>query len=190
MPTNDFMGNGHTRANNSTTHNGEAPQKQGASSLSGAAPGRELIIDIQQDEWVEFEGEAAQLVAEGLIPNGFEWPRAAADKFWEANGFYYWLRRTRPDGHKGPMRSWLELDNWFVRVRVAGRDRVWITRRKLERKAEELRVECYYRLTSEGERERSAKWHRYWQAHEDKAFQAFKAKLLPAKAGKKTGGAA
>lgn len=150
---------------------------------------RELIIDIRQDEWAEFEGTAAQLVAEGLIPDGFEWPRAAADRFWKANGFDYWLRRTRPDGHKGPMRSWLGLDNWFVRVHVTGRDQAWITRRKLERKTEDLRAE-YHRHTPEGSQEWRAKWNRYWQAREDEVFQAFKAKLIPAKAGKKTGGAA
>lgn len=189
MPTNDFMGNGHTRANNSTTHNVEAPQKQGAGSLSGAAPGRELILNIQQDEWAQFEGEAAQLVAEGLIPDGFEWPKADDNKRWKTNGFDYWLRRKRPEGHKGTKRSWLELDNWLVRVSVTGRGHAWCVRRGLERKAEELRAE-YYRHTPEGSREWSANWSRYWQARQDKAFQAFKAKLIPAKAAKKTGGAA
>ena len=87
------------------------------------------------------------------------------------------------------MRSWLELDNWFIRVRVVGRDRAWITRRKLERKTEDLRAE-YYRHTPEGSRKWSANWNRYWQTRQDAAFQAFKAKLIPAKAAKKTGGAA
>ncbi|MFY9476358.1 MAG: hypothetical protein WAQ08_01610 [Aquabacterium sp.] len=148
---------------------------------------RELIIDIRQDEWAHFVGTAAQLVSEGLIPESFEWPPADVSKCWEANGFDYWLRRNRPEGHKGPKRSWLELDNWFISVKVTGRDYTWRTRRALERKTEELRAE-YYRHTAEGSQEWSASWNRYWQARQDKAFQAFKTRipgLVPPKRGRK-----
>lgn len=148
---------------------------------------RDLIIDVRRDDWVQYEGTAAQLVAEGLIPKDFEWPRAAADKRWEANGFDYWLRRTRPEGHKGPMRSWLELDNWFIRVEVTGRDYHWRTRQSLKRQAEELAA-AYHRHTAAGSAEWNANWKRYWATVEDKAFQAFKAKipgLIPQKRGRK-----
>ena len=138
---------------------------------------RELLIDIWRDHWAGYEGTAAQLEAEGLIPEGFEWPQAAADMQWEANGYAYWLRRTRPDGHKGPMRSWLQLDNWFVRIRVAGRDGHWSGRRALERRAEELKAD-YYRQTAAGWREWQANWTRYSAAQNDEKFRAFKA-LIP-----------
>lgn len=138
---------------------------------------RELRIDIWPDEVVMFEGTAAQLTAEGLIPNDFEWPRGAAQKCWSANGFDYTLRRTRPARHKGPMASWLVLDNWHLSLRVVGRDYRWTAHRRLERKTEELRAECH-RLTPAGSRQWAAEFNRYWRAERDKQFQAFKA-LVP-----------
>lgn len=149
---------------------------------------RELRIEIYRDDWARFEGTAAQLQAEGLIPEGFEWPRAAADKQWEANGFDYWLKRRRPEGHKGPMRSWLELDNWSLRVNVTGRDCHWHTRRRLQRQAQALSDACY-RETAAGKREWNANWERYWRTQDDVAFRAFKAKvpaLVPPRRARKT----
>lgn len=92
-------------------------------------PERELNIDIWPDHFAFYDGTADQLQAEGLIPAGFEWPRGRDSKDWEDGKFKYGLRRMRPDGHNGPMRSWLELDNWRLRVSVVGRDRHWYARR-------------------------------------------------------------
>lgn len=147
----------------------------------------ELRIDIWPDEFARYIGTAAQLQAEGLIPTGFDWPLAAASKQWEASGFEYWLRRTRPEGHKGARQTWLKLDNWLVDVRVIGRDHAWLVRRRLERKAEALRAECR-RHTAAGQHEWEAAWMRYWHAKEDKGFQAFKAQvpgLIPTRGGRK-----
>ena len=153
---------------------------------------RELLIDIWPDFWAHYEGTAAQLEAEGLIPEGFEWPQAAADKCWEAGGYAYRLRRTRPDGHKGPMRSWLELDNWFVRVSVPGRNGAnWGARRRLERRSEELKAD-YYNQTAAGSLKWEANWARYLAAINDVKFKAFKALipgLIPPKRGRKPKGA-
>lgn len=134
--------------------------------LTEDGPAPELCIEIWRDAWAEYEGTAAQLIAEGLIPDRFKWPKAATDAYWEVNGFKYWLRRTRPRGHKGPIKSWLELDNWRIRVTAAGRDYHWCARRALARKAEELRTE-YHRQPGEV-------LIRYWAARDDDAFQAFK----------------
>lgn len=150
----------------------------------------ELRIDIRRDERVRFVGTAAQLIAEGLIPEGFVWPQAAAGRRWEASGFAYCLRRTRPEGHKGPMRSWLALDHWCLRVEVIGRDPSWTARRALERKVEALRVECHEH-TPTGRRERDARFKRYLRAQRDPAYQAFKTLvpgLVPPKRGRKSCG--
>lgn len=85
------------------------------------------------------------------------------------------------------MRSWLEVDNWFLRVSVTGRGYHWRTRKGLERKAEALRAE-QHRHTAAGAREWDAAWRRYWQTVEDKRFQAFKnlvPGLVPPKRGRK-----
>ena len=164
-----------------------------AAPISSASPAsdppavRDLRIAIYRDAWARYEGTAAQLIAEGLIPDGFEWPQADADVEWVASGFKYWLRRTRPEGHKGPKRSWLGLDNWFVRISVVGRDYHWTTRRSLERKAQALAAEFHHH-TPVGAMEWSAKWNRYMEAERDQAFQAFKTLvpgLVPPKRGRK-----
>jgi hypothetical protein len=150
-------------------------------------PARELKIDIWPDDWAQYTGSAAQLQAEGLIPDGFEWPKAAVPKRWAAGGFNYWLQRSRPEGHKGPMRSWLEVDNWRLRVCVSGHDCRWRILRGLARKTEALRAE-YHSHTAAGQREWRAAWDRYLQAEKDKRFQAFKALvpgLVPPKRGRK-----
>lgn len=147
----------------------------------------ELHIEIWPDDFVFYTGSAAQLRAEGLMPDGFEWPKAAETHHWSAGGFDYWLRRMRPKGHKGPMRSWLVMDNWLLRVHVTGRDRQWTIRRALERKSEDLRA-MYFRQTAEGARQWEAACSRYFQALDDKRFQAFKALvpgLLPPKRGRR-----
>lgn len=74
---------------------------------------------------VRFEGAAAQLEAEGLIPAGFAWPVAARQVEWDVGGMTYRLSRVRPRGCKGPMRSWLVLDHWMLHVRREGRELSW-----------------------------------------------------------------
>lgn len=138
----------------------------------------DLQITIWPDSCAEYVGTRAQLEAEGLIPDGFEWPNAAADVRWQADGFDYWLRRTRPEGLRGPMRAWMEMDNWFVRVHVTGRDHSWQNHRAIERKRDELLKEIHSQSEA-GRRE----WHENYEAHrraqEDKAFQQFKSSFVP-----------
>jgi hypothetical protein len=140
----------------------------------GQAMDSELRITIWRDSLVFYRGTAAQLTDEGLIAKGFEWPRVAAEVCWAAGGLRYRLRRERPEGHKGPMRSWLELDNWFLRVEVEGRDFHWCQRRELERRAQELKEDAY-KLTLAGRLKQEAEWNRYWATQKDKAYQAFRA---------------
>ncbi|PKO74641.1 MAG: hypothetical protein CVU21_22335 [Betaproteobacteria bacterium HGW-Betaproteobacteria-15] len=141
--------------------------------------GPDLIIDVCP-MWVLFEGTAAQLQAEGLIPEGFEWPRAADEKRWRIKGLEYLLSRTRPQWHKGPKSSWAELDNWSLRTMAENYDWETIRRRGIERKAEALRREIH-RLTPAGQREHQVFEGRLWAASQDKVFQDFKAMFVPAR---------
>ena len=86
-----------------------------------AAQQRELDISIWQGDSVQYEGSAAQLKAEGLIPRDFddiEWPRADEPQCWQVGGFDYILVRQRPAGRRGPWTTW---DNWWLRVSVTGK---------------------------------------------------------------------
>lgn len=136
----------------------------------------ELRITIWLDQWVEFIGTAAQLRAENLIPDSFEWPPGATDKHWTARGMRYWMRRCRPEGHKGPMSSWLTLDNWFVRISPDNPDPQWHARRSIQRMEAALRREQHH-LTPAGARQRHQEWLRIMAALRDQRFQTFKAKL-------------
>jgi hypothetical protein len=97
--------------------------KVGSNSAPQAAkalPAGELHIEFCNDalqSWVWVTGRRWQLVAEGLIPNNIEWPRNSLRTQWKAGGFDYTLRRTRPEGFKGPMRAWLAVDNWTVFIK-------------------------------------------------------------------------
>lgn len=136
----------------------------------------DLVISLHPcHSRVDNRGTASQLQSEGLIPGGFEWPRASAEKVWSVNGLEYRLRRARPYGHKG---SWIELDSWSLIIMAGDRDWYSFERRDIERKAEELRVKAY-RLTPEGDREWRAFADRCWAASQDKAFQDFRALFVP-----------
>lgn len=148
----------------------------------------ELKIDIWLDMWTRFEGTAAQLQDEGLIPQEFEWPRENAEASWESRGCSFDLRRVRPKGHRGPRKSWLELDNWAVTVKPTDRGGYGTyPMRCLNRKAEDLKNE-YRRLAAEGSAEWHAHWKSYWAALGDRKFQDFKA-LVPGLAPRRSGAA-
>lgn len=152
-----------------------------------APPQRELVI-IFRDHYVQYEGTAAQIEAEGVIPKNFEWPEADRSRYWSANNFRHWARRMRPEGHKGSKRSWLELDSWFVRVEVEGHDLQWRAAETIRQKEKELR-DAIYRQSFEGRRKESAECERMASALADKPFRGFLANLLPErkKPGRKPG---
>jgi hypothetical protein len=156
-------------------------------SIVGQQTAQDLRIGIFQDEFVDYEGPAAALVAEGLIPEDFTWPRAAASRIWNANGFRYWLQRRRPQGHKGPMRSWLELDNWSLRVKPEGLSYWQTNLLQLKRQEREIQQRRWF-LYGEGKVEWERRFDRFLAAERDKRFQAFKALvpgLVPPKRGRK-----
>ena len=75
----------------------------------------DLVVRIRPRDFTTWEGSSAQLKAEGLIPEGFEWPQGQWDRTWSSNRWHYWLRRCRPPGLKGPMRLWVNGDWWDLR---------------------------------------------------------------------------
>lgn len=193
MPTNDFMGNGHTRAKNSPTHNGETPPNAGTEPPQPSTEGQNLeslaVTTGQRlnHSWWAMRGSRAQLEAEGVIPKGVIWPQGRAQRLWINDGRHYRLCRTRPEGLKGPMRLWANADHWEFTCTWYGAKSLdaWRLEEKRKALADELR-----RQSHEGRIERHCLDVRLREADQDAAFQALKAKLMPAKAAKKTGGAA
>jgi len=62
----------------------------------------DLMIEIHPRWLCRFRGTAEQLVAEGLIPEGFKWPCKTERHSWGSGAFDYFLERCRPEGIKGP----------------------------------------------------------------------------------------
>ncbi len=74
----------------------------------------DLVVRIAPRDAVRWEGSRAQLEAEGLIPCECQRPLGTDKKYWLVDGFRFTLCRNRPEGMKGPKRSWIDGDNWLL----------------------------------------------------------------------------
>ncbi|WP_342620831.1 hypothetical protein [Rhodoferax sp. GW822-FHT02A01] len=135
-----------------------------------------VIIRPYDLEFSEYRGTRAQLEAEEIVPAGTAWPEGGCSVRWESGLLRFELKRTRPDGMKGPMKLWLEGDYW--NLRWERKVRPDFGAREIMKKRAALEAELF-RHSYEGQRQQSANWDRYWKAHEDKAFQAFKSTIIP-----------
>lgn len=138
----------------------------------------DLRITIVRDWYTDYEGTAGQLEQEGLVPAGFAWPRGDSIANWVAGGFRFALYRSRPPGHKGPRRTWLESDHWLLRVRLEGVDFHEGVRRARNRRAAELRAEADCLTTPIGVQEQERLDAASMAAAGDDGFRAFKRTLL------------
>ncbi|WP_426396288.1 hypothetical protein ACN9M1_17200 [Ralstonia sp. R-29] len=135
---------------------------------------QELRIKVAPDSYspTYFEGTRSQLEAEGLVPLDFEWPVRGRKSSWQADGFDFYLGRHRPAGMKGPMRLWLEGDNWLL------------SRRPMRHGFGQCSVMQANRLDGESYRQSSASHIQpsavrkaHCRAADDEAFQHFKTLL-------------
>ena len=136
----------------------------------------ELRIAIWPHEYVQYEGTRAQLEAEGLIPQGFEWPLATAEFRWEDDDdMKFLLRRARPQGMKGPRKLWVEGDWWRLRRMVANYRPTaeWRAYALIKQKTAEL-AEVVFHFSPLGQ----AACQRHIEAQDDQSFQSFKSLIL------------
>lgn len=140
----------------------------------------ELSIDIQLTgpSFVVYGGTAAQLIEERLVPPGFKWPDGRKPVSWTVGDLRYVLMRVRPEGHKGPAKSWHGLDNW--RVTTSIENSRWEEYR-VERKLREMGA-VIHRHSEAGVREAQRRIEAHGRALSDAAFQSFKACVMPASA--------
>ena len=135
---------------------------------------QELRIKVAPDSHspTYFEGTRAQLEAEGLVPPGLEWPARAYRTFWQDEGFFCLLCRQRPAGMKGPMKAWIEGDNWVLSRRPTQHGLVQssvMQRNKVDGES--------YNQSSSGRIRPSAVREAQCRAADDEAYQRFKALL-------------
>ena len=135
-------------------------------------PSPELIgsVIVCPRAWVQWEGSSAFLLAEAVILEGFEWPQGGRYKVWDACGWHYWLERRRMPGVKGP---WINNDWWRVQRSRSSDYGTGYAAASIYEKRRELECEVW-RHSPDGARA----GERYWKAHKDASFQAFKLRAI------------
>ncbi len=124
----------------------------------------------------EYLGTRSTLEAEGCIPAGIDWPESGRSVKWEVGPLQFELKRTRPEGMKGPMKVWLSGDYWSLRCEPTAF--VDVATRRLLKMREALIAEIH-RQSPESQRKWNAEYEQYLNAQRDSAFQAFKNALAP-----------
>lgn len=135
----------------------------------------DLLIQILPRFCTRYHGTAEQLIAEGLIPEGFKWPTGCARVSYEIGKFSFYMGRCRPDGMKGPMSLWAHGDHWFMQRSLTSEKGKGFHAGSIYTKKMEL-ADAIYRSTPEW----SHVWHRAYQAKIDDSYMAFRQQLLGA----------
>ena len=163
------------------------PRVEVAGAKTSTSVEGEMKVIIRCDlSFAEYVGTRAQLEAEGVIPAGTKLPEGGDDARWQSGALKFWLRRTRPEGMKGPMKLWLVGDWWFLRMTLVNQPDH--AARCIARKARELHDEIY-RHTPAARRLCNANHQKFWDAQGDARYQAFKAMipgLVPPKRGRRS----
>lgn len=132
----------------------------------------DLIIRIDPHFVCRYYGTSAQLVAEGLIPDGLKWPPGRNRINFSDARFNYWLERNRVPGTKGPMSEWCNGDYWVLDSAPHGQGKSWNDHEILikQREIADLR------------RRRSPEWealfYRAYQARQDAKYMAFRTQMI------------
>lgn len=133
----------------------------------------DLLITITPRACTRYHGTFAQLVAEGLIPEGFKLPYRAAQVSFVLGKFTHRLGRCRQPGIKGPMSIWTDGDYWCLqRSLTADNGYGWHAAELYEKKMELAAI--IRRNTPEWER----MFNRAWATRKDDKYQAFRQQLL------------
>lgn len=136
-----------------------------------------IVIRPYDQHYCKYIGTRMQLEAEGIIPSGTKWPDGFREIGWRANDLYFSLRRRRPDGVKGPRRSFFDCDNWCLRIEPENHAE---SRRDYLIAAKAKELHSLIRMGSDECRTALYRSHSaFVAARNDRGFQAFMA-LIPA----------
>lgn len=141
----------------------------------------DLLIQITPRFCARYHGTAAQLIAEGLIPEGFKWPAGSARAEYEMGQFTYYVGRSRPNGMKGPKSLWANGDYWLIQRSLTAEIGQGFHAAIIYAKTIELE-EAIKRCTPEWNRV----WHLAYDAQKDDKYMAFRQQVLGS-AGRKPG---
>jgi hypothetical protein len=131
----------------------------------------ELIIEIIPRWITRFRGTSAQLIAEGLIPEGFKWPSRNRSEDWSVGNYTYSVQRCRVPGTKGPQSVWIDGDFWVLDyglAKVSYNYRDYVVHEKMAEIAEII-----FRGTNAWGRQ----FHVAYNAKKDEKYMAFRQQL-------------
>ncbi len=80
----------------------------------------DLIVQIEEGWSSSFRGSSAQLIADGLVPQYFKFPRTGSQRSWVSGRFSCTIERACPDGTNMPISTWIYADYWKLRRTVTG----------------------------------------------------------------------
>ncbi|MBB2999679.1 hypothetical protein FHX57_002010 [Paraburkholderia tropica] len=128
------------------------------------------------DTWgyVTYFGTRMQIEAEGIRPPGDKWPEGFGRCSWTSGGNYFALRRSRPEGAKGPRRQFIDCDFWDLRIEPEGD--VDYADVIIRRKEKELRAIKMHRSAA-GREASNKRAVQFFAARRDSAFQQFMASI-------------
>ncbi|WP_157645132.1 hypothetical protein [Burkholderia ubonensis] len=132
----------------------------------------EMIIELREGLGFSYQGTRAQLEAEGIIPDGLEWPTGRNHVGWRRGERHFSLMRCKVPGTKQKVADWGCGDWWIISV---GKDHTLDP--EIAEQAKKLRAMIYER-SPQGKAARAEHWRRIDAAYRDEKFQAFKA-LIP-----------
>ena len=133
----------------------------------------DLLITIYTRASTRYHGTAAQLISEGLIPDGFNWPQGSSTVSFSIGKFTHWIGRRRPKDLKGPMSIWIHGDYWFLdRSLTSEHGHQWRNAELYEKTMALSEVI----LRNSPEREHT--FFRALEARKDKKYQAFRLQVL------------
>lgn len=136
--------------------------------LSPETMASDVSITIWPDEFCDWRGTAAQLIAEGVMPADFaDWPARYDRRGWQSGDFSFSLIRERPPGAKGPRRAFESVDYW--RLRIEQKERKYLS--GWDKKIRQVQAEL--QSLREGREFSERRFSLYWRAHQDAKFQSF-----------------
>ena len=137
------------------------------------SPESEIRIEMDPGRYSIFMGSRMSLEAEGLVPEGFEWPVGSKACIWEEGLFKCNIRRY-PSVSSIKKSVWSTQDHWRLCMFISNQPNNHWLQLSIAEKTREL-AHAVWRLSPAGERQ----CERWCAAREDKDYCEFMERVLP-----------
>ena len=137
------------------------------------SPESEIRIEMTPGYYSIFVGSRVQLEAEGLVPEGLDWPVGSKVCRWEEGRFSYVIRRY-PSASGIKKSVWSTQDHWRLCMAIRNKPSDHWEQSIIAEKTREL-THAVWRLSPAGEQHRKL----WCAAREDDGYREFMERVLP-----------